>query len=181
METETPKRSSQFRILDLFLLASACAFACAVLVPAAAREPNGKIIAVGAAAVMTLVGSAVSYPVWRFLMRRRFTVLAVNHVGYFLLLLVLAIVWDDEVLRLIPILVGGPLSFFGYTSWLLNAFPFVSRSWVAIFIIVFLALPMVLLMCAHVARPNLIGVVLTSLGTALWYLAAFGAGLARMY
>jgi len=181
VETDKPLRSSQFRILDFLLLTAGCAYALAILIPAADREPNGKVVAVAITVAMALTGSAISYPIWRYLLRRRFTVLAVNHLGYFLALVVLGIVWDDELFEAVPILAGGPLSFFGYTYPLVQAFPFVGKSWDGIFIIGFLTAPTVFLMCAHSMRQNLIDVILTSLGTALWYIFGFGAGLARMY
>ena len=68
----------------------------------------------------------------------------------------------------------GPLSFLGHN------YPQVSDRWDDVFVIGVLALPMMILMSAHIMRPNLIGVILTSLGTALWYLAGFAAGLARI-
>lgn len=180
MAAEKSQRSSQFRIIDSLLLTAGCAYTLAVLVPAAAREPDGGVIGIAIVTGMTLVGSAISYPIWRFLLRRRITVLAVNYLGYYLALVGLGIVAEGKVLSIVPVIAKGPLSFFGYDYPLRQSYPFVRDLPESVVIIGFLALPIFVLMCAHVFRRNLIGVILTSLGTALWYLAGFGAAMARM-
>lgn len=170
MEAENKKRTSQFGVRDVLLLTTGCAYALAILIPAASREPNGAAIIIAIVSGMTMLGSAISYPIHRFWLRKRLTVLAVNHLAYFLALIISASLWDAEILRAAPILAGGPLSFLGVT-----------HQWSArILVIVGLALPIIALMSAHTFRANLVGVVLTSLGVALWYLSAFGAGIARM-
>ena len=180
METETLQRSSQFRIVDFLLLTAGCAYALAVLVPVAARQPYHAFVLIAITTGLTLAGSLISYPIWRFLLQNRLTVLVVNHLGYLLPWAVLGIVWDDEAFRIIPALLKGPFSYFGRTLSVGGTFPRVDQSMVGILIIAFLAAPMVLLMCAHPLRPNLIGVILTSLGIALWYVTAFVALLAQM-
>jgi hypothetical protein len=170
VETEEPRRSSQFGILDFLLLTAGCAYALAVLIPAAPRDPVARLIAIAVATGMTLLGSVISYPIWRFLLRKRFTVFAVNHLGYLLVVVVLGLIWDDEIFRIAGTLVCGPLLYINFANAL----------WAGPFIISFLALPMIVLMGAHTFRPNLLGVMLTSLGCALWYLSACGALLTRM-
>ena len=180
MENENLRQSTHFRILDVLLLTAGVSYSLAVLVPTASREPNGAIIAIAIVFGLTLAGVAITYPLW-LLLPTRFTVTAANYLGYPLFVVVLGVVWDAEILGAIPLLAAGPLSFIGYSYPLLESFPYLTSAWDEIFIIGFLAVPMLAMMFTHAFRQNLIGVILSSLGAAVWYLAGFAAGLARIY
>ena len=81
MQSDEPKRRSQFQILDILLLMAGLSFALGVLVPAGGPRLNDRAMMVAVVAAMTLAGSAISYPVWRFCLTTRFTVCLVNHAG----------------------------------------------------------------------------------------------------
>lgn len=164
MKNETTKLRSQFTIIDILLLMAGLSFAFAVVVPRAA-PPS---LAVAVLAAMALAGSTISHPIWRFCVTTRFTVCVVNHAGYLLLMLGFVATTNMTLKEEGPILVAGPMSLLGRAG---------PRYEVAS--IAFITCCIILLMSAHTFRRNLIGVMLTSLGTAMWYLAGMYGVLAR--
>lgn len=118
---------------------------------------------------MTATGSAISYPIWRFWLRTRLTVCLANHVGYLLVMMVFIMAVNTKLIRDALIFAAGPLSFWGR-----GANPILNLFMVGVFTVCLL-----LLMSAHTFRRNLIGVILTSLGAAMWYFAGFYGVLAR--
>jgi hypothetical protein len=131
---------------------------------------------VAVVAVMALAGSAISYPIWRFGLTTRITVCLVNHAGYLLIALFFIVVVNSRLLQEIPAFIAGPISHYGSLG---RPPHLVSRFWDQLFLTGVITAGMILLMSAHTFRRNWIGVILTSLGTALWYLAGFYGVLAR--
>lgn len=146
----------------------------AVLVPASGGRKDGAVL-LAVAAAMTLVGTAIGYPLWRFWLRGRFTVCAANHAGYLILMLIIVAI-NPKLTREIAYFMTGPLSFFGGLRYMS---PDDIRFWTRLAILAMVTCCLVLLMSAHTFRRNLIGASLTALGTAMWYLAGLYAILAR--
>jgi hypothetical protein len=83
MINDQQKRGLQFRILDVLLFIGGLTFALAILVPAGEPRPQDQAMMLAVVAAMTLAGSAIGYPLWRFGMTTRFTVCLVNHAGFY--------------------------------------------------------------------------------------------------
>jgi hypothetical protein len=127
-------------------------------------------------AAMTLAGSAISHPIWRFGLTTRFTVCLVNHAGYLLIAFFFIATVNSRLLQEIPAFIAGPISLHGKFG---RPPHLVSRFWDQLFLTGVITAGMILLMSMHTFRRHWIGVILTSLGTALWYLAGFYGVLAR--